>query len=216
MLTFIIFMLSTPIFLLLWGDYLNLGPKITVFFYLAILIFILFMVICLVVIFHVQIAIVVIEWITKLRVVKKLFSQRSLWRFRKLLKREITYFNEGIRLLINSKRDLLLMIIYSLFYWLLFLGLAPVILMGLGVKVPIPPVILAQLIFNFIQPIIPTPGSSGGAELGFAYLFKFMLPGYLLGIFVVIWRFFMFYSSLIIGGILFIQLVRDSEYLNNG
>lgn len=214
MLTFIVFMVSTPILLLIWGEYLNLGPKITGLFYLAILLVILFIVASLILIFNAHLAKVFINWVIGLRFVKRFFKEESLTKFKNFLEKEIDYFNDGIRLLAGSKRDMFLVIIYTVLYWVFYLSLAPVLLKGLGVEVAIPPVILAQLVFNFIQPIIPTPGGSGGAELGFAYLFKFMVPGYLLGIFVAIWRFFMFYSSLIIGGIYFIYLVQGTDYLD--
>jgi len=76
-------------------------------------------------------------------------------------------------------------------------------------------VILAQLIFILFRPLIPTPGGSGGTELGFAYLFKFMIPNYFLGIFVALWQFFMFYVSLVIGGVLFIHLLKNDPDLWN-
>ncbi|MFW6238874.1 MAG: flippase-like domain-containing protein, partial [Halanaerobiales bacterium] len=122
------------------------------------------------------------------------------------------FFREGMGILLTSKKALLLVFLSTVAYWFFYLSLAPVLLDGLGVDIPLPPVILAQILFNFIQPLFPTPGGSGGAELGFAYLFKFMLPNHLLGIFVAIWRFFIFYTSLLAGGIFFVKLVRDTDF----
>lgn len=213
-LTFIFFMTTAPVLLLIWGNYLNLGRRISLLFYLALLLAVLFILFSIIAIFNAHLAKKFVNWVTGTGFIRNITSEKKLDRFRKFISDEVDYFNEGIHLLLGRRRDLFLVILYTALYWGVYLSVAPVLLLGLGVRIDIPPVILAQLIFNFIQPIIPTPGGSGGAELGFAYLFKFMVPGYLLGVFVAIWRFFMFYSSLIIGGIFFIQLVQGNNFID--
>ncbi len=213
MLTIIFFMISTPFLLVIWGGQLHLGPKIQSVFYLTIILLTIFILVSLVLIFNTGRAKVFLNWLVSRRLAKSLFKDKSLLKFISFLEREIDFFNEGIRILSGSWQNMSLAIIYTILYWVFYLSLAPVLLVGLGVKIAIPPIIIAQLVFNFIQPVIPTPGGSGGAELGFAYLFKFMVPGNLLGVFVVIWRFFMFYLSLIIGSIYFVLIVRGTDFV---
>lgn len=214
MLTFLFLLIITPLFLLYWSSFLNLGKDIILLFYLAVLLGIVFFIISLVLIFNIKLAHHFINWLTNRVLLKKIFNAGRLERFSEFLESEINYFNEGIELLFRKqKKYIIFVIVYTIFYWILYLALAPVLLQGLGINVAVPSVILAQLIFNFVQPVIPTPGGSGGAELGFAYLFKFMVPVQLLGVFIFLWRFFMFYSSLIIGGIYFLHLVKGTSYL---
>lgn len=215
MLTFIFFMVATPFLLLIWGEHLNVGPKLAGLFYIAVILLVLFVCVSLILIFNAGLAKTFINWLTGLNWLKKAFSKDKLAGFRRFVKIEVDLFNDGIRIMAAEKRGLFLVILYTTFYWCAYLAMAPVLLLGLGLEVAIPPVILAQLVFNFIQPIIPTPGGSGGAELGFAYLFQFMVPPSLLGVFVAIWRFFMFYTSLVVGGLYFVHLVQGTDYLDN-
>ncbi len=210
----IFYMVIAPVLLLVWGNHLHLGSVITRLFYIAVVLVIIFIIVSFVLVFNTHLALVFVNWLTGLGLVNKIFSRESLEKFKNFIETEINYFNQGFQLLIKKKKQLVLLIFYTILYWLFYLSIAPVLLLGLGLKVAVPPVILAQLVFNFIQPVIPTPGGSGGAELSFAYLFKFMVPGPLLGVFVALWRFFIFYASLIVGGICFIQLVQGTDYLN--
>ena len=211
----IFYLIAAPILLLAWGEYLNLGPVIGDLFHIALILVIGFILAVIVLIFNTQLALTFINWLTSFSFIKNLFPEKKLAGFREYIKKEVDFFNEGLEILSKNKKDLFLIIIYTILYWLFYLTLPLVLLRGLGVNVGFPPVILAQLVFNFIQPIIPTPGGSGGAELSIAYLFKFMVPSYLLGIFVALWRFFVFYISLIVGGILFVKVVQGTEFLEN-
>jgi len=100
-----------------------------------------------------------------------------------------------------------LAIICTLVYWVLYLAVAPVTMVGLGVRVPIVRTLLAQIVFNIVQPFIPTPGGSGGSEIGFAFLFQSVVPKARLPLFVSTWRFFTYYASLAVGGLLFYKAV---------
>jgi uncharacterized protein (TIRG00374 family) len=53
----------------------------------------------------------------------------------------------------------------------------------------------------------PSPGGSGVGELGAAALFADLIPDKVIGLFVILWRFFSQYFSAIVGGILFTYFV---------
>jgi len=55
---------------------------------------------------------------------------------------------------------------------------------------------------------MPTPGASGTAEVGFASLFSFFVPLYLLGLFVGAWRLIVFYFNLFIGAIILLLEIK--------
>ena len=207
------YLVAGPLLLIAWGEYLKMSPLVSKLFYLALVLVIGFIVAVIVLIFNTHWAISMINWIGNFNFFKKFFSQEKLKKFNDYIEKEVKYFNEGMEILVKNKEDLFLIILYTILYWVFYLALPPVLLTGLGIDINIFPVVLALLVFNFIQPIIPTPGGSGGAELSMAYLFKFMVPGYILGVFVALWRFFIFYFSLIIGGILFIEIVKGTEFL---
>ena len=212
MFSLIFFLIVSPVLLFWWGDLLNPGPEIRRFFYIAAVVIALFAVVSIFFIFNVKYLLSFLERLFGFRIVKRFVNESKLSHIYDFFEREVGCFHEGIQILLKEKGSLFWVFFYTVFYWVFHLSLAPVLLIGMGVNISLPPVILAQIIFNFIHPLFPTPGGSGGAELGFAYLFKFMIPGYLLGVFVVIWRFFVFYISLITGGIFFIKLIREVDY----
>ena len=88
--------------------------------------------------------------------------------------------------------------------------IAPVLMKGLGIPVPIIKVLLFQLILRFGLLLSPSPGASGFAEAGFAGLFYSMIPKNLLGIYVSLWRFFTSYINAIIGGILLMKFIKET------
>jgi glycosyltransferase 2 family protein len=213
--TFLFFLIITPVLILNWGMNIKFGVDITQYLYIAVIIVLVFIAFIIILIFNTHIASLLLNKILGIRLLEKILSKERVQNLKLFMEREINYFNEGLSLLLRSKEDILMVLVYTGFYVFFYLSLAPVLLRGLGVSISISSVVLGQLVFNIIQPLIPTPGGSGLAELGFAYLFKFMVPAYLLGIFVLLWRFFMFYLSLSIGGLYFIYLVRGSGYLDN-
>jgi len=97
---------------------------------------------------------------------------------------------------------------------------APLVLKGLGVNVSFLEASMLQVILSYLLNFVPTPGGSGLAEAGAAGIFSKICPHAILGIYVVLWRFFSFYFSVIVGGFVIIQLltpirkrenIRDSE-----
>jgi uncharacterized protein (TIRG00374 family) len=79
--------------------------------------------------------------------------------------------------------------------------IAFLLLRGLGVRANFFKATVLQVILTYGLAFMPTPGASGLAE-GSAYgLFRDIVPRSLLGVYVVLWRFFTSYLGMIIGGI---------------
>lgn len=97
---------------------------------------------------------------------------------------------------------LLGLMLYTLLYWAFFLSVAPLVLASLNQSFAWGTVMWRQMLINFLMPLVPTLGGSGGAEGLAFWLFKGQAGGAALGAFVVLWRFFTFYTSLILGGFL--------------
>ncbi len=119
------------------------------------------------------------------------------------LNRTIDDFEEAkLKILQTKARDLAVIGVYSLLCWILIILLPVVLLTGMGVHSPILQTAAIAIIFYLATAYAPTPGSSGAAELSFAALFSVLVPKPILGIFVLIWRLFSYYSGLLIGGVL--------------
>lgn len=96
----------------------------------------------------------------------------------------------------------------SLFFYVIMI---PLLFRGLGINVPIIKTALTQLILTFMLMFAPTPGASGIAEgVGFA-IYRSMCSPALIGIFVVLWRFFTYYTGVILGGIVLLRMLASSK-----
>lgn len=122
------------------------------------------------------------------------------------LVKESLRFSSGLRYLVLRRPwHLLGAALLTGVYWAVYLSIAWAVLVGLGGRADWVYAATAQLLFNLLQPFIPTPGGSGGAELMMAYLFRRVLPASRLVVFVGLWRLFIFYASLVVGGVMFMR-----------
>jgi uncharacterized protein (TIRG00374 family) len=87
----------------------------------------------------------------------------------------------------------------TLCYWTAEFSIASFLLVGLG----LPPFILRSFLFQLVIALVETlpitPGSAGVAELAAASIYRLIVPSSALGVFVVLWRFFLFYLNIPIG-----------------
>jgi glycosyltransferase 2 family protein len=88
-----------------------------------------------------------------------------------------------------------------LMLWLIFLGL------GIDVSFLTGLVLGSMLIF--LLTFMPTPGAIGLGEAVFLILFSKTVPSYMIGIAIVLWRFFFHYLSAILGA------VNSSKYISD-
>ncbi len=96
----------------------------------------------------------------------------------------------------------------TLFFY--FLG-TPTLLRGLGVEVNFFKGMVYQMILTYALNFAPTPGASGIAEMGGFKLFSEICPQELLGVYVLLWRFFTGHIGVIIGGFTMLKLISEYE-----
>lgn len=139
------------------------------------------------------------------------FMKKKGWL--KRLRQEFYLFKEGSLLLIQSNWwGMFKAILTSIIYWFFYLLLAPIIILAMNKAVEFFSLMYSQLIFNVVQTLIPTPGGSGGAEVLLSYLFRGITGAQGLGLFVLLWRIYTFYSSLLVGGFCFWKLTIGQNY----
>jgi len=72
--------------------------------------------------------------------------------------------------------------------------------------------VFSQIALLYAIFLSPTPGGSGVGEVGGLEVFSGFLPVYMVGSFVILWRFITQYLSAIIGGVLFFSLLfKDAK-----
>lgn len=84
---------------------------------------------------------------------------------------------------------------------------APVLMAGLGFQMPIIRAFWLQAVLMLGLFIVPTPGGSGVAELGFAALFSPVVSPSLLGVYTILWRFFTNFLAVAVGGVMVIKFL---------
>jgi len=75
------------------------------------------------------------------------------------------------------------------------------ILFGLGISIPVGDALVLAAILLFLIMFMPTPGAIGFGEAFFLLLYARVIPTYLLGVALVLWRFFYHYLSAIFGAV---------------
>jgi uncharacterized protein (TIRG00374 family) len=143
---------------------------------------------------------------------KRMVKSRKLLRFFRRIFIEVEDFRHSLRLYFSRKFMMLILafLVTVISYIALFL-IAPMMLYGLGVRAPILEAIYLQLILKFLLFFVPTPGASGVSEAAFVSLFKRVAPVHLLGVYVVLWRFFTFYIGAAVGGFVIIRMLQRGE-----
>ncbi len=133
------------------------------------------------------------------------FIERKGWLHH--LRHEYVLFKEGWNLMVKENpANMLWAILATIIYWLFYLLLAPIVIWALGERVSFLGIMGWQLFINFAQIFIPTPGGSGGSELMLSYFFKGIVGAELIGVFVLLWKIYTFFSTLFIGSVFFIKL----------
>jgi len=95
-------------------------------------------------------------------------------------------------------------------YFLLIFSTVPALAKGLGSNPPYWHVVAVQVPIYLLGSIIPTPGASGGLELGLAAGLLNHVPEYEIGIIVAAWRLLTYHLVLVVGGVVLLFFVRGS------
>lgn len=136
------------------------------------------------------------------KIISRILPTKISTKINNEIDKNINLFEEGKKSLDKTKiKDLTIIFILSLMQWLNSLFIPVVLLRGLGSNSPIFSIILVTVIFLISVSYAPTPGTSGAAELGIAFLFSSFLPRQPLIVFILLWRFFYYYINILIGGI---------------
>lgn len=117
-------------------------------------------------------------------------------------------FHSTLWMFMKDKKFVLLKFsILNMLSWITYFLIAPTILKGFGLKVSWLNLVLIQIPVFFLLFYVPTPGGSGASELLFSLAFAPYVPKYILGIFIIIWRFLTHYFTLIVGGFVLLYIL---------
>ena len=154
----------------------------------------------------------IIHWLRKISFLQKYLNKSTMEEKIDWLVFQMVQFNKSFTLLLQKPLEMFLIFLYTALYWFLYFSIAPLLLFAMEIQLEYVLVMIIQVLIFFVLPLLPTPGGSGAAEVGFVSLFSFFVPEHLLGIYVGGWRLFTFYINIFIGAIL--SLVELKKWAN--
>ena len=135
------------------------------------------------------------------RIVRKIASERTREEIVRRVALHVQEFRDGIFKFSNMRIHAGIAGLLSVGYWMALTLVPFFVLSGIGVKVPYAAVFATSMSLYLVMAYVPTPGASGGAEIGSAALFATMIPSRVLGVFVLLWRLVTFYLTMAVGGL---------------
>jgi uncharacterized protein (TIRG00374 family) len=129
-------------------------------------------------------------------------------RLLKLALREIDTYNENVRAFITTRRRYFLPGVFVAFAQIAFqLSVMPCMIWAFGFPVSYSECVLVQALFLFLLYFIPTPGGSGAAEGGAAFVFSMFVPWNVAGMLGIGWRFMTEYTGIFLGAIVAVRRI---------
>ncbi len=146
--------------------------------------------------------------------IAKHWHSKRLDRFVGHIDHEVDNFHNSLTHFVGkAKKGLLWGFFFTTLYWISEFSIASFILMGLGIDPFFFESFLVQLIIAIVMMLPLTPGGSGIAELSASSFYGLFVPSSIVGVFVVLWRFILYYVNIIIGLLSSIIIVRREMIL---
>ncbi len=148
--------------------------------------------------------------------VKKCFSGTESRCARLIMQLEyvIDEFHESMCIFVSKGRyGLMQGFFYTLMFWVIEFSMVPVILLGLNQDPSILIAFAVQVLLMILLVMPLTPGASGVAEFGAISMFSIFVPASVVGIVVMAWRAFTLYLNLLVGGLVSLKVLKDTQYI---
>jgi uncharacterized protein (TIRG00374 family) len=147
---------------------------------------------------------IAIMWLKKLGIL----GQGRVIAILKRTSREIDTYHQNVwSFLTTGRRCFFLASVFAVLQMLCYLSIMPCMIWAIGIRVPYVECVLMQALFIFLLYFMPTPGGSGAAEGGAAFIFSLFVPWNVAGMFGVGWRFLTEYTGIILGAVVALRLI---------
>lgn len=133
---------------------------------------------------------------------KKHVSPALLEKVEATVRRVAEDFREGMIKFRSKGTHVIFALLLSIVYWVVVISVPVFLLRQMGSDASAFQIFCLSMTVYLVMAYVPTPGASGGAEVGSAIFFSPFLPAKVLGTFVVVWRVVTYYLTLFAGGVL--------------
>lgn len=192
--------LLAPITVIFTGNNLEISSVIKCTLAVGVSVYLLFMGLMIAVIFWPEWVEVFAKKLFEMEWLKRLVPRQSVDSILEKVRTSAYDFRDGIKKVKSSGSKAILAMFLSVAYWILVVSVPALIVRGMTPGVSYSQIFFVTMTLYLVMAYVPTPGSSGGAEVGSAFFFSSILPSKLIGGFVVIWRFVTYYFTLLVGG----------------
>ncbi|MEM4258114.1 MAG: flippase-like domain-containing protein [Candidatus Thermoplasmatota archaeon] len=131
----------------------------------------------------------------------------------KTISQEVDNFHTSMNLFVSHRKKTLVAVgLLTVLYWCTGFMIPSLLLVGLGLPPMIVESFAAQMILLIIVMLPITPGSSGLTEGGMAALYGMILGSnysYVLGVFVILFRFISYHMQVIVGAVFQYKIFRS-------
>lgn len=141
-------------------------------------------------------------WLFKTPVMRKLARPGLQEKVEKKVRGSAEDFRQGMLALRSNGAPAFAALALSVLHWALILAVPMFLLRSMGSATSWFQVFTLSLAVYLVTSYTPTPGGSGGAEVGSVVFFSPVLPAKILATFIVAWRAVTFYFTLLVGGFL--------------
>jgi uncharacterized protein (TIRG00374 family) len=141
-------------------------------------------------------------WLFNRRVVKRFVSPDLLGKIEGRVRGVAEDFREGMMKFASKGTQAVYALLLSIVYWLVVISVPMFLLREMGSTASAFQIFSLSMTVYLVMAYMPTPGASGGAEVGSAIFFSPFLPARVLGTFVIVWRVLTYYLTLVAGGAL--------------
>lgn len=100
-----------------------------------------------------------------------------------------------------GRKVLLIVILLQLVYWVAMFSLIPLVLLALGYRGPLVPIVVGQAVLQVLMPLSPLPGGAGVAEFGYLELIGPSTPGSIRVASLILWRIMTWILPVAVGGL---------------
>lgn len=129
-----------------------------------------------------------------------ILKKERIARIIKRLNREIDVYRQNLCDFMTTGRVYFIVsVVLTALQLLAQLSIMPCMIWALGLPVMYVECVLIQALFIFLLYFIPTPGASGAAEGGAAFVFSLFVPWNVAGMLGVSWRFLTEYTGMLLG-----------------
>jgi len=154
-------------------------------------------------------------WVFNSSLFVRIFGEEKIYRYKRIFAEEIRIFSSTIWSYLKSGLfEMINAFILTILLWLLRFTVLYFIIRAFNLEADLGFIILTQLFVYTVVLFIPVPGGSG-IEVMLAALLSRFFPVSIVGIIAAVWRFFTYYSYILVGSFVSFKIFKLEETAEN-